>query len=192
MDPLKNCISSQISIDDRSLERIRTNFHTQKLNKGEYFLHAGELCRKMAFIESGFLRLYEVVAGKEVTFWIGSEGSFITSLSSFVFQSASYWNIQAITDCKLQVISRDDHFKLSREERKWLEFDNSLLASSFAKLEKKMFAHLHTTSNQRFESLMEDHPELFQQVPLQYIASMLGITPESLSRLRKNLAKPIS
>ncbi|MEL6919287.1 MAG: Crp/Fnr family transcriptional regulator, partial [Bacteroidota bacterium] len=59
-------------------------------------------------------------------------------------------------------------------------------------LEKSMFSQLHTTAQQRFENLLKEEPTLFNNVPLQYIASMLGITPESLSRLRKKLVKPIS
>ncbi|WP_093668255.1 hypothetical protein [Tenacibaculum sp. MAR_2009_124] len=66
-----------------------------------------------------------------------------------------------------------------------MEFDNILLANSYAILEKKMFSQLHTTAKQRFHSLLKEKPNLFKNVPLQYIASMLGITPESLSRLRK-------
>jgi CRP-like cAMP-binding protein len=90
------------------------------------------------------------------------------------------------------VISREKHFEMSESEPKWLEFDNKLLAHSFALLEEKMFAQLHTTAKERFQKLMQEEPELFQHVPLHYIASMLGITPESLSRLRKNLSQSIS
>ena len=78
-----------------------------------------------------------------------------------------------------------NHFKLNKTEPKWLEFDNILLAHSFALLEQNMFSQLHTTAKQRFDNLINKEPELFKNVPLQYIASMIGITPESLSRLRK-------
>ena len=139
----------------------------------------------MAFIESGYMRMYNLVDGKEITFWIGSEGRFITSLSSFIFETNNMWNIQAITDCRLYVINRDNHFKLTEDQPKWLEFDHKLLAYSFALLEKNMFSQLHTTAKQRFDNLLKEEPKLFKYVPLQYIASMLGITPESLSRLRK-------
>ncbi|MEM8969661.1 MAG: cyclic nucleotide-binding protein, partial [Bacteroidota bacterium] len=86
----------------------------------------------------------------------------------------------------------DKHFQLCKTQPKWLEFDNLLLAHSFALLEQSMFAQLHTTAQQRYEKLMQDDPTLFNQVPLQYIASMLGITPETLSRLRNNSTQPIS
>lgn len=185
MEKLKQCILSQVSIDKTSLDTITAAFKPLALNKGEYLLESGKLCREMAFIESGYMRMYDIVDGKEVTLWIGSEGKFITSLSSFIFETSNHWNIQAVTSCKLYIINREHHFALNKTEPKWLEFDNILLANSFAQLEQKMFSQLHTTAKQRFDNLLDEHPGLFNNVPLQYIASMLGITPESLSRLRK-------
>ena len=185
MEKLKNCILDQVSIKEESLNNIFSVFEPIELKKGDFLVKSGKICRKMAFIESGYMRMYDIVDGKEVTLWIGGDGRFITALSSFIFETKNYWNIQAITDCELYIINRKNHFRLNKTEPKWLEFDNLLLANSFALLEKNMFSQLHTTAKQRYESLLKAEPELFQNVPLQYIASMLGITAESLSRLRK-------
>lgn len=185
MELLKACISNQVSIDESSLDSIVSKFEVQNIKKGDFFLESGRNCQKMAFIVSGYLRMYNLVDGKEITFWIGSSGKFITSLSSFVFETENHWNIQAVTDCTVYTIGRKNHFDLSKQQPKWLEFDNLLLAHSFALLEQSMFAHLHTTAQQRFETLLKEEPALFNHVPLRHIASMLGITPESLSRLRK-------
>ena len=167
------------------LNTILSAFKPLKISKGEFFLKPGKICHQMAFIESGFLRMYDIVDGKEITLWIGSQGKFITSLSSFIFETTNNWNIQAITDCKVYTINRTEHFKLNRTEPKWLEFDNIILANSYTLLEKSMFSQLHTTAKERYDKLLQEEPELFQHIPLRYIASMLGITPESLSRLRK-------
>ncbi len=185
MEKLKNCILSQVSIDKSSMDTILSVFKPLEISKGDFFLKSGKACRQMAFIETGYMRMYDIVDGKEITLWIGSDGKFITSLSSFIFETGNNWNIQAITDCKIYTINRENHFKLNKTEPKWLEFDNFLLANSFALLERKMFSQLHTTAKQRFLNLLNEEPALFKNVPLQYIASMLGITPESLSRLRK-------
>jgi len=192
MEKLKKCISQQISINNNSMDNILSHFQLIEINKGDFFIKSGKICRKMAFIESGYMRMYNIVDGKEITLWIGNEGKFITSLSSFVFETSNFWNIQAITNCRVYVINRNNHFKLSKAEPKWLEFDNLLLAHSFALLEKKMFSQLHTTAKQRFKNLLNEDSRLFNNVPLQYIGSMLGITPESLSRLRKNETKSIN
>lgn len=192
MDLLRNCISNQVNIEKKILDSILGTFKTTKLKKGGFLLESGNVCRELAFIASGYMRMFDVEDGKEVTLWIGTRGTFITSLSSFVFQSENYWNIQALTDCTLNVINREKHFDLCEKYPEWLEFDNLLLARSFALLEQRMFAHLHTTAQERFESLLKEQPDLFNHVPLQHIASMLGITPESLSRLRKNLVRSTS
>lgn len=192
MDKLRKCVQEQVSIGESAMNSILDAFETVDLEKGAFFVRSGTICREMAFIESGYLRMYDLAQGKEITLWIGGEGRFITSLSSFVFQTSNHWNIQAITDCRLRVISRERHFELTRSEPKWLEFDNVLLAHSFALLERRMFDQLHTTSKQRFHQLLAECPEVFHHVPLKYIASMLGIEPESLSRLRKNETRSIT
>ncbi len=192
MEKLKKCIAEQIIIGQKALNRILHSFEPAELSKGKFFLESGKICQQMAFIESGYLRMYDISDGKEITLWIGGSGTFITSLSSFIFQTPNFWNIQAVTDSKIYVLNRDKHFQLFKQEPKWLEFDNILLARSFALLEQRMFSHLHTTAQERLEKLLQEEPSLFNNVPLQYIASMLGITAGSLSRLRKNLSQSIS
>ena len=189
MEALKSCISSYIDIKHSTLEKIVSHFKVRTYKKGEYFLEAGGKASEMAFVASGYARLYDIAEGKEVTLWIAGAGKFVTSLSSFVFQTKNNWNIQCLTDVTLYVIQRKDHFALADQERQWLEFDNLLLANSFRLLEKSMFDQLHTTAQQRLNTLMEDDPAIFNHVPLQHIASMIGIAPESLSRLRRKQMK---
>jgi len=105
MEQLRNCITNQINIDKESLEFIVSAFETKTIKKGEFFLKSGKICRKMAFIESGYLRMYDIADGKEITFWIGSNGKFITSLSSFIFESENFWNIQAVSDCTILLLA---------------------------------------------------------------------------------------
>lgn len=192
MNAMKECILKYMDFPPEELEIVSERFSPKTLKKGEFLLRSGTPCREMAFIVSGYLRIFDWVSDKEVTIWIGTADSFITSLSSFVFETPNHWNIQAVTDCELLVIGRQDHFELLKKVPKWLEFDNLLLAKSFAHLEQLMFSQLHTTAQQRFKDLMDENPSIFHHVPLQYIASLLGITPEHLSRLRKDLASSIS
>lgn len=186
MKNLENCIREQVDVNNSTVESILSRFERITLKRGDYLLKSGSVCRNMAFIDSGYMRMFNMADGKDITLWIGSQGKFITSLASFTFLTPNFWNIQAISDCQLLVIDRESHFELCQQEPKWLEFDNKLLANAYALLEKSMFAQLHTTAKQRLDNLLEEEPELFLNVPLQYIASMIGITPESLSRLRKH------
>ena len=120
MEQLRNCIAEQVDIRKDSLTTILSAFEPKEIMKGQFFLESGKICRKMAFIESGYLRMYDIADGKEITFWIGSSGKFITSLSSFVFETSNFWNIQAVTDCQLYEIDRQKHFELCRTQPQWL------------------------------------------------------------------------
>ena len=192
MKELQTCIAEHIQIHPDDMALILSRFQPKTLKKGDFLLKSRSICREMAFVRSGYLRTYDLVDGKEITIWIASTGSFITSLTSFIYEKINYWNIQAITDCELMVINRKDHFDLLQKNNKWLEFDNFLLTQAFTILERNMFAQLHTTSRERYEALFQENPEIFNHVPLQYIASMLGITPETMSRLRKNITPQTS
>jgi len=192
MKQLDECILENVLIEPSQLQQIISKFSLRSIKKGDYLLKAGGRCQELVFIKKGYLRMYDFANGKEITFWIGNDGSFLTSLSSFIFQTPNIWNIQAVTDCELLVIQRTDHFELLEKYPKWMEVDNLILAKAFAMLEQSMFAQLHTTAQQRYQFLFENNPDIFKYVPLQYIASMIGVTPETMSRLRKNQMDSIS
>lgn len=112
MKYLQECIKENIQIPKSDLEKVTACFQPRHLKKGAYFLKPETICREMAFIQSGYLRMFDLVDGKEITFWIGGSGTFITSLSSFGFESINYWTIQAVTESQLLVINRQNHLKL--------------------------------------------------------------------------------
>ncbi len=109
-------------------------------------------------------------------------------LSSFVFQQTARWNIQALTDCELYAIDRKDYQKISQVIPRWTELEKLFIAKCFTVLEDRILQHLSMTAEERYNQLFNFNKELFNQVPLQYLASMLGMTPETLSRLRKKAA----
>ena len=96
MEKLKNCILSQVVIEKKSMDNILSVFNPLEITKGEFFIKSGKICRQMAFIESGYMRMYDIVDGKEITLWIGGNNNFITSLSSFVFETSNNWNLQEL------------------------------------------------------------------------------------------------
>jgi len=131
------------------------------------------------------LRILDEINEVETTIHFIFKNSFTTSLQSFAYQIPSVWSIQALTDCSLLIIDRDSHFKLINDYKNWLEVDNNQLLMAYTELEAKFFSQFHLSAEQRFNKLFSEKPEIFNQVPLKYIASSLGITPETLSRLRK-------
>jgi CRP-like cAMP-binding protein len=185
MADLAEHIRQRIALGNEELATLTQAFHSRALRRGALLVAPGQICRELAFIESGYMRLYDLADGKEITLWLGGPDSFVTALSSFMHQQPSRWYLQAVTPCQLQVLTYEAHMTLLQQRTRWLEFDNQLLAQAYALLEDRLFSHLHSSAQERYHALLQRDPALFNQVPLQYIASMLGIAPETLSRLRR-------
>jgi len=172
-------------IQQDALQTISSLFHLTTIKKGEYFLETGKACNKLSFIESGFLRIFMVTEYKEVTQWISTKGYFVTDLSSLLFESPARWTIQALTDCVLFTIDKKDYKRIGNLVPQWHELEKMFIAKCFTILEDRILTHLSMTAEERYHSFFKNNKELFNQVPLQYIASMLGMTPETFSRIRK-------
>ncbi|MEJ7677979.1 MAG: Crp/Fnr family transcriptional regulator [Segetibacter sp.] len=172
-----------IQLDD--LQTISSFFHLTTIRKDDYFLKTGKSCDKLSYIQSGLLRIFKETEDKEVTQWISTQGYFVTDLSSLLFESPARWTIQALTDSVLYTINRKDYKKIGNLVPQWHELEKLFIAKCFTILEDRIYNHLSMTAEERYNFFFNNNSELFNQVPLQYIASMLGMTPETLSRLRK-------
>ena len=172
-----------VAIDD--LETIVSLFTPTTLKKGEFLLKSGKLCDKLSFVKSGLLRMFVINEDKEVTQCIATKGHFSTDLSSFIFDTPSRWTIQAVIETEVYTISKEDYKKIGNLVSKWNEFEKLFLVRCFTILEDRTIRHLSMTAEERYNFFFENNRELIQQVPLQYIASMLGMRPETFSRIRK-------
>jgi CRP-like cAMP-binding protein len=126
---------------------------------------------------------------KEVTKWISTKGYFVVDLSSFIFRLPARWNIQALTDCEIYVIDYKDYQKIGQFVPRWSELEKLFIAKCFVILEDRIISHLSMSAKDRYIQLFNFNKDLFNQVPLQYLASMLGMTPETLSRMRKKVIR---
>ncbi len=167
------------------LQTISSLFHKSTIKKGGYFLKTGRSCDKLGFVKSGLLRIFLSSEDKEVTQWISTPGYFVTDLSSLLFDHPARWTIQALTDTVLFTIENEDYKKIGSMVPQWHELEKMFIAKCFTILEDRIFSHLSMTAEERYLSFFESNKELFNQVPLHYIASMLGMTPETFSRIRK-------
>lgn len=182
---LEKYISTYFGIPSRKMEAITSLFEESKLKKGTYFTKADQYCDKLSFVRSGFIRVFAIANGKEITQWISSKGQFITDLYSFSFQQRARWSIQALTDCELYTIDKKNYTLLNTIVPNWPEMEKQFIAGCFVQLEDRVFSHLSLSAEERYTLFFENNKELFNQVPLQYIASMLGMSPETFSRIRK-------
>lgn len=185
MTDLEHYLHHYFDFDQGDLAKVASFFKPESLKKGDFYLKTGRSCDKLSFVQSGMLRVFVDLENREVTQWISTQGYFITDLSSLIFHTASRWNIQALTDATLFTIKKSDYDQLGRFIPKWPETEKLFIAHCFVTLEERVFSFLSMSAEQRYQMLFEKNRELFNQVPLQYIASMLGMTPETFSRIRK-------
>lgn len=175
-------------LNQPDLDAIVSLFRVETVRKGEYFLKTGKRCDKLSFVRTGFLRIFVETEKKEVTQWVSTGGYFVTDLSSFIFEEPARWTIQALTDTDLFTLSRKDYKQLEKLLPQWSTLEKMFIARCFTILEDRIFTHLSMTAEERYLFFFERNKELFNQIPLQYIASMLGMTPETFSRIRNKTA----
>ena len=185
MTELQTYIKSYFGIRPEDLEKIAALFKEELLEKGSFYAKQGRNCQKLSFVKSGFLRVYAEAGDREVTQWISFKGYFLADLSSLVFETPARWNICALTDCELFTVSREDYRKIGKLIPDWYNLEKLFIAKCFLTLEDRVFSHLSMTAEERYRQTFEFNPELFNRVPLHYLASMMGMTPETLSRIRK-------
>jgi len=188
MKDLEPYLRSYFAIDPIDLDKVTQLFQVETMAKGDYFLKAGRFSDKLSFIQSGIIRMYGIHHDREITQWIASGGSFVVDLHSFIFQAESRWNMHALSDCRLYTILRKDYDQLKTTVANWVELEKRFITRCFAAMEDRIFTHLSMSSEERYNQLFRQHPELFNQVQLQYLATMLGMTPETLSRLRRKIS----
>lgn len=185
MTELETYIQSYFAVDNDKLSAIANRFKPQQVKKGDFLLKQGRVCGQLSFISTGLVRIFTLVDDKEVTQWISTKGYFVTDLASFIFNTPARWQMQALTDGQLYTISKEDYNNLGAIVPEWHQLEKLFIAKCFVLLEDRVCRHLYMSSEERYHFLLQQQPDLFNEVPLQYLASMLGMTPETLSRLRK-------
>lgn len=187
MTELESYIHHHFSIALDDCQKVSGLFKAETITKGSYWLRSGKHCNKLSFIQEGILRVYVDLPDKEITQWIGTPGYFLTDLNAFMYRSPSRFNIQALTDTHLFSIDYDSYLAMGKLIPKWHEFEKMFMAKCFVMLETRVFDLISMSSEARYRKLFDQNPALFNQVPLQFLASMLGMTPETFSRIRKKM-----
>ena len=171
-------------------KEISEYFQDKKIQKGELFLKEGQVSNEYLVLEDGFMRSYSFdVEGKEVTTAFHNNSYPVFEVASFFNRTPSRENIQALAPCSGWFITYDQLNMLFHTIPEFRDFGRSVLVKGFAGLKTRMLSMITETAEERYISLLQSNPDVFQYTPLKQIASYLGITDTSLSRIRKEMMK---
>lgn len=174
-------------VPESELLQITGAFKFKKISKGDYFVQEGKTSRYLAFITKGLFQYYFLKDGKEITTYITGENTFLASVSSFFKQRPSKEYVRALTDAELWQVHYNDLALLKANSEAFKAFYIEALENVVAGIDESRSNLITLTAEERYTTLLRDEPALLQQIPLQYLASILGITPRHLSRIRNNI-----
>lgn len=182
---LHEMLKSIAPFSEVELEKALQFFYPVSLSKSEYFNKAGRISEKIGFVKSGLLRSFHILNGKDTTTFFQLPGAIAVDLKSFVKMTPSIENIQAVTDSELMFITRADLYTLYHDDWKWQQVGRVLIENAFIDMEERSITLQILPAQERYKNFLSEFPEVIKQVPLHQIASFLGISPETLSRIRK-------
>lgn len=175
-------------MNDEEVELYMSLLTQKSLRKKDYLLMPGDICCNTNYINKGCMRRYTIDEhSKEVILNFSLEDYWIGDLESFIFQKPTDFYIQALEDCELLQISRENFFRACKEIPKFKKFHDDKERLNHYSALKRLSLAKSATPEEKYVDLMKKQPQLFQRIPLHYIASYLGIEPESLSRIRKRI-----
>ncbi|MFY0690233.1 MAG: Crp/Fnr family transcriptional regulator [Cyclobacteriaceae bacterium] len=172
------------SDDQELLERFQKSIETEHINKGETVLKEGETSNKLYFIEQGLMRSFYMRDYKEVTCWFAFEGEHITGIDSFFQRTPSKYGIEAIEDSLVNSISYDVMNEFLDQFHSFERIVRLVLTGAYFDLVDRVEMLQFLTTHERYEKIAELKPSLLHRAPLGQIASYLGMTQETLSRIR--------
>lgn len=182
-------IQAKVSLTDQDKEAIKTFFVPKRLRKRQYLLQEGEICKHLAFVATGLLRSYNVDdKGNEHVSIFGWEGWWLSDFNSFLSGVPAMFNIDAIEDSELMMISLADYNELTLTVPIMDRYFRILYQNSLVTKERRLMSAITHTAEEKYLQLVESNPDIIQRIPQNLIASYLGLAPETLSRIKKNLA----
>lgn len=187
MQQLLSHIKNYAPLSTEAQDALQDCFEKITLSKNDFLLTEGKVCRHLYFLEKGALRGFYNLDGKEITHWFGFEKDFVTSFHSFITQEPAVENIQLIEGSILWSISKEKLTQLFNEYHEIERLMRIAYEKYYIRLEERFVNAQFKTAGERYENLLQHTPHIIERVPLGYIASYLGISQETLSRIRGKL-----
>jgi CRP-like cAMP-binding protein len=188
-EQLKEAINRHITLTDTEWAYFSSHFTERKMRKKQYILQQGDVSKYLYFVKKGCLRSFETdMAGKEHIIQFSIENWWVSDMVSNVTQTPSQLNIECLENCELLQIQNTDLDKLYLEIPKLERFFRLTIQNALMVSQRRLLAVMSQSALERYLEFSDRYPQFMQRLPSHHIASYLGITPESLSRLRKEYA----
>ncbi|MEP1033792.1 Crp/Fnr family transcriptional regulator [Ekhidna sp.] len=185
---LKKFISQYVNLTDDEFEHISNKFRNKTIGKNSYLFRHGDICKDLVLVQKGCLRLYYLKNGVEISVWFAFEQSSAIEIYSFINESPSEYSLQAIEDSEVLYLSKQELNQLYQKQPKMQEMMRNFWEDVILNLISRFTALQKDSAEKRYLDLL-DKPEYLKKIPQKYLASFIGITPTSLSRIRKRIAR---
>jgi len=189
-EQLLKTVQQKVTLTSDEAELLKQFFTLKKVRKRQYMLNEGEVCKYNLFVAKGLLRSFGVEEnGYEQVVQFAVEGWWISDLNSFFSGDVAVYNIEALEDCELLLLTRQSMDKMLEKLPKMERYFRLLMQNHIVALRQRIIASQRHSAEERYIKLIEGFPTILARVPQQYIASYLGMTPETLSRVRKQISE---
>ena len=182
-------IRQAIDISDEEAKIVEDCIPVKNFKKGTILLREGQVSKESYQNLSGLIRKYYIIDGNEVTTNFYEEGTSIASFTSLQQKTPAKHDFECIEDCRLAILNKDKEKDLIEKVPKYEALCRTSVEEDLGKQQDSLAAYLISSPEQRYLSLLNDKPKLLNRVPLYYLASYIGVKPESLSRIRKRVTK---
>lgn len=181
-------LKTKLDFGEEDLTVIKKQLTPKKLRKKQYLLQEGDVCKFIAFVEKGVLRSYTIAEkGTEHILQFALEGWLISDLYSFLTAEPATYTIDAVEDCELVLISKNAHEELLKSLPKYETWIRLQVTGAYIALQRRLTSIISLSLEERYKSFTSIYPDIAQRVPQHMIASYMGLTPETLSRVRKKI-----
>lgn len=174
---------------DEQIEEFIDLTTKKNIKKNSLFVEEDTVNKQVAFIDTGIFRSYYTnMNGDEITYCFRYPGELLAAYSSYITGQKSVENLQAITDSTLTVITKQNLENLINKHQSWLIFSKITAEQQYLELEQRIFQLQKTSAKDKYELLFKKQPEYIKELPLNYLASYLGISQRHLSRIRREIS----